>query len=48
MIKYIEKSLDVIKCGKNITIMARAGVGKTEILAQKAFFILETGLCSWS
>ncbi|PKF81230.1 ATP-dependent helicase [Vibrio sp. vnigr-6D03] len=46
-LKFDKKSLDIIKCDNNISIMAGPGAGKTEILAQKACFILETELCPW-
>ena len=46
-LEFDKKSLDIIKCDNNIAIMAGPGAGKTEILAQKACFILETELCSW-
>ena len=46
-LKFDEKSLGIIKCDNNISIMAGPGAGKTEILAQKACFILETELCAW-
>ncbi|CAG17982.1 UvrD-helicase domain-containing protein [Photobacterium profundum] len=46
-LKFDDKSLGIIKCDNNISIMAGPGAGKTEILAQKACFILETELCAW-
>jgi len=46
-LKFDDKSLGIIKCNSNISIMAGPGAGKTEILAQKACFILETELCAW-
>ncbi|CAM3845425.1 MULTISPECIES: UvrD-helicase domain-containing protein [Pseudoalteromonas] len=46
-LEFDKKSLDIIKCENNIAIMAGPGAGKTEILAQKACFLLETELCSW-
>ncbi|PML43998.1 UvrD-helicase domain-containing protein, partial [Vibrio sp. 10N.261.52.A1] len=46
-LKFDDKSLDIIKSNNNIAVLAGPGAGKTEILAQKACFILETELCSW-
>lgn len=46
-LEFDKKSLGIIKCDDNILIMAGPGAGKTEILAQKACFILETELCAW-
>lgn len=46
-LKFDNKSLDIIKSNENIAVLAGPGAGKTEILAQKACFILETELCVW-
>ncbi|CAH7215235.1 DNA helicase [Vibrio chagasii] len=46
-LEFDKKSLNIIKCDNNIAIMAGPGAGKTEILAQKACFILEKELCTW-
>ncbi|PAK37649.1 UvrD-helicase domain-containing protein [Peribacillus simplex] len=34
-----------IKCEKNVSVLAGPGAGKTELLAQKAGFLFETGKC---
>lgn len=44
---FNKKSLGIIKSNQNIAIMAGPGAGKTEILAQKACFLLETDCCPW-
>lgn len=46
-LSFDNKSLDIIKSNENIAVLAGPGAGKTEILAQKACFILETELCVW-
>lgn len=46
-LKFDDKSLNIIKSNENLAIMAGPGAGKTEILAQKACFILEMDFCSW-
>ncbi|MCD9527567.1 UvrD-helicase domain-containing protein [Photobacterium carnosum] len=46
-LKFDNKSSDIIKSNENIAVLAGPGAGKTEILAQKACFILETELCVW-
>ncbi len=38
-------ALGAIKCEKNVSVMAGPGAGKTELLAQKAGFLFETGKC---
>lgn len=41
-----EEALNIIRqTDKNIAIIAGPGAGKTELLAQKANFLLQTGLC---
>lgn len=44
---YSGSVLEMIKCLENNIISAGPGAGKTEFLAQKACFILETGLCKY-
>lgn len=44
---FDKKSLEIIKSNHNLAIMAGPGAGKTEILAQKACFLLETDACPW-
>lgn len=41
------KSLEIIQSNANLAVWAGPGAGKTEILAQKACFLLETELCEW-
>lgn len=40
-----EAALDVIKSGKSTLVVAGPGAGKTEMLAQKACYLLQTGQC---
>lgn len=39
------KALKVVKSDSSISVLAGPGAGKTELLAQKAAFLLATGLC---
>lgn len=44
-LKFDSKSLEIIKSNTNLAVWAGPGAGKTEILAQKACFILENDFC---
>ena len=39
------KALEIVKSVKPTSILAGPGAGKTELLAQRATFLLSTGLC---
>ena len=42
-----DELLDLIKEVSSVSILAGAGAGKTEFLAQKANYLLQTGICPW-
>ncbi len=43
---FIEgKALEIVKSDKSMSVLAGPGAGKTELLAQRAAFLLSTGLC---
>ncbi|WP_426817788.1 UvrD-helicase domain-containing protein [Winslowiella sp. 2C04] len=42
-----DELIDLIEEKGSVSILAGAGSGKTEFLAQKANYLLQTGLCSW-
>lgn len=44
---FDDRVMSIIKGNKNISILAGPGAGKTEILAQRACFLLETNTSSW-
>ncbi|TBA06368.1 UvrD-helicase domain-containing protein [Rhizobium ruizarguesonis] len=44
-IKLEGTALEVVKSMKSLSVLAGPGAGKTEILAQRANFLLTTGLC---
>ncbi len=44
---YPDSVLEMIKFSENNIIIAGPGAGKTELLAQKACYLLETGLCRY-
>lgn len=46
-IEPIQELMEIIECDNSISVLAGAGSGKTELLAQKANYLLETGKCSW-
>ncbi|GKX40210.1 MULTISPECIES: UvrD-helicase domain-containing protein [Pectobacterium] len=46
-IEATDELMDLIKEESSVSILAGAGAGKTEFLAQKANYLLQTGLCSW-
>jgi len=39
------KALEIVKSGRSLSVLAGPGAGKTELLAQRATFLLTTGLC---
>ena len=39
--------MDIINCDTSVSVLAGAGAGKTELLAQKANYLLHTGKCPW-
>ncbi len=39
--------MDIINCDQSVSVLAGAGAGKTELLAQKANYLLQTGKCIW-
>lgn len=41
-----ERALDVVTSDGNVLVTAGPGAGKTELLAQKASYLLETNMCS--
>ncbi|HAO9079935.1 TPA: UvrD-helicase domain-containing protein, partial [Escherichia coli] len=46
-IEPTDELLDLIKEVSSVSILAGAGAGKTEFLAQKANYLLQTGICPW-
>lgn len=46
-IEPTDELMDLIREENSVSILAGAGAGKTEFLAQKANYLLQTGLCSW-
>jgi superfamily I DNA/RNA helicase len=39
--------MDIITCDESVAVLAGAGAGKTELLAQKANYLFSTDKCSW-
>ncbi|HDM8373748.1 TPA: ATP-dependent helicase [Yersinia enterocolitica] len=39
--------MDIILCDQSVSVLAGAGAGKTELLAQKSNYLLQTGKCMW-
>ena len=39
------KALEIVKSDTSVSVLAGPGAGKTELLAQRATFLLTTGLC---
>ena len=39
--------MDIILCDQSVSVLAGAGSGKTELLAQKSNYLLQTGKCMW-
>lgn len=46
-LKLEENALYVTKCGENKLVVAGPGAGKTELLAQRATYLLQTNTCSY-
>lgn len=46
-IEATSELMDIITCEDSIVVLASAGAGKTELLAQKANYLLFTDTCSW-
>lgn len=42
-----QELMDIILCDQSISVLAGAGAGKTELLAQKSNYLLQTGKCMW-
>lgn len=42
-----DELMAIITCDKSVSVLAGAGAGKTEVLAQKANYLLQTGKCIW-
>ena len=40
-----ENAISIVQSNENTSILAGPGAGKTELLAQRASFLLETGTC---
>jgi len=43
--KLEDAAIDVVKSSANVGVVAGPGAGKTELLAQRASFLLQTNLC---
>ncbi len=41
----VPEALEVVKSNENISVLAGPGSGKTELLAQRIAFLLQTGMC---
>lgn len=46
-IEPTQELMDIITCDRSVSVLACAGAGKTELLAQKANYLLVTGICPW-
>ena len=46
-IEATNELMDIIKCDDSVGVLAGAGAGKTELLAQKASYLFFTGKCTW-
>ena len=46
-IEATEELMDIINCDESVAVLAGAGAGKTELLAQKANYLFSTDKCSW-
>lgn len=42
-----QELMDIILCDQSISVLAGAGAGKTELIAQKSNYLLQTGKCMW-
>jgi superfamily I DNA/RNA helicase len=46
-IQATDELMDIITCDKSVVVLAGAGAGKTELLAQKANYLFFTDKCVW-
>lgn len=46
-IEATSELMDIIKCDQSVAVLAGAGAGKTELLAQKASYLFFTNKCTW-
>jgi DNA helicase-2/ATP-dependent DNA helicase PcrA len=46
-IQATDELMDIITCDESVAVLAGAGAGKTELLAQKANYLFFTGKCVW-
>jgi DNA helicase-2/ATP-dependent DNA helicase PcrA len=46
-IQATDELMDIITCDESIAVLAGAGAGKTELLAQKANYLFYTDKCVW-
>lgn len=46
-IEPTQELMDIIFCDQSVSVLAGAGAGKTELLAQKSNYLLQTGKCMW-
>jgi len=46
-IEPTQELMDIIFCDQSVSVLAGAGAGKTELLAQKSNYLLQTGKCIW-
>ena len=46
-IEATSELMDIITCEDSVAVLASAGSGKTELLAQKANYLLFTDTCAW-
>lgn len=46
-IEATDELMDIIKCNESVAVLAGAGAGKTELLAQKANYLFFTEKCAW-
>lgn len=46
-IQATDELMDIITCNESIAVLAGAGAGKTELLAQKANYLFVTDKCVW-
>ncbi|HAS6164689.1 ATP-dependent helicase [Vibrio vulnificus] len=46
-IEATDELVDIITCDASVAVLASAGAGKTELLAQKASYLFYTNNCAW-
>jgi len=46
-LELIPEALEIVKSNENIFVIAGPGAGKTEIMAQRVCYLLQTGICSF-